>query len=225
MAKLNWSEIETVLLDMDGTLLDLHFDTFFWLTLVPQKIALKHSISLEQANAIMAKELAKVQGHIQWYCLDYWSELLDLDIATMKYEVDHLIALREDTLPFLDALKQSGRRVILLTNAHQGSLSLKLERTKLDEHIDEIVSTHQYGVPKEYQSLWQKVHQDYGFMPAKTLFVDDSVPILYAAQTFGIEHLLGVENPDSQKPHNVIEAFPSVSDYRVLLSDITEHSV
>ena len=138
MAKLNWSEIETVLLDMDGTLLDLHFDTFFWLTLVPQKIALKHSISLEQANAVMAKELAKVQGHIQWYCLDYWSELLDLDIATMKYEVDHLIALREDTLPFLDALKQSGRRVILLTNAQQGSLSLKLERTKLDEHIDEI---------------------------------------------------------------------------------------
>lgn len=220
MAKLNWSEIETVLLDMDGTLLDLHFDTFFWLTLVPQKIAQKQAITLEQANALMAKELAKVQGHIQWYCLDYWSELLDLDIATMKYEVEHLIALREDTLPFLNALKTSGRRVILLTNAHQGSLSLKLERTKLDEHIDEIVSTHQYGVPKEYQSLWQQVHSDYGFIPAKTLFVDDSVPILHAAQTYGIGHLLGVENPDSHKPHNAIEAFPSVNDYRVLLSDI-----
>lgn len=33
----NWKTIDTVLLDMDGTLLDLHFDNHFWLSLVPQE--------------------------------------------------------------------------------------------------------------------------------------------------------------------------------------------
>ncbi|MEO1576619.1 MAG: HAD family hydrolase, partial [Pseudomonadota bacterium] len=31
-----WSDIDNVLLDMDGTLLDLNFDTVFWLQVVPQ---------------------------------------------------------------------------------------------------------------------------------------------------------------------------------------------
>ena len=30
-----WQEVDTVLLDMDGTRLDLAFDNYFWQTLVP----------------------------------------------------------------------------------------------------------------------------------------------------------------------------------------------
>ena len=31
MLPLAWRDIDTVLLDMDGTLLDLHYDNHFWL--------------------------------------------------------------------------------------------------------------------------------------------------------------------------------------------------
>lgn len=34
---LAWQEIDTVLLDMDGTLIDLHFDNYFWQRLVPER--------------------------------------------------------------------------------------------------------------------------------------------------------------------------------------------
>ncbi|MDM7862070.1 GMP/IMP nucleotidase [Alteromonas sp. ASW11-36] len=225
MPNLAWDQIETVLLDMDGTLLDLHFDNHFWIEHLPKKIAEKTGKPVAECRADMLAHYERVMGQIEWYCLDYWADYLDMDIVAAKREVEHLIAMRDDTLPFLDALRDTGRQVILVTNAHPGSLSLKVEHTKLDSHIDTLVSTHVYGVTKESQLLWQKLQADYNFDPAKTLFVDDSLTILTAAQTYGIAHLLAVENPDSKLPTREIEGFESVSDYRDLLEVIRANPV
>jgi HAD superfamily hydrolase (TIGR01509 family) len=208
---------------MDGTLLDLHFDNHFWLEHLPAKLARLNNIPIAEAKEDIIAEYTKVQGTISWYCLDYWSEKLGLDIVQAKREIEHLISLRADALPFIDALKQSGREVILLTNAHPDSLSLKVEHTKLDAHIDHLISTHEFGVTKESQLLWQKLQAKLNFNNASTLFVDDSLAILQAAKHFGIAHLLAVSNPDSKKPLNDTEDFTAVSDYRVLLADILNH--
>ncbi len=223
MSKLAWKNIHTVLLDMDGTLLDLYFDNHFWLEHLPKKLAEKHSISLQAAKDIMATETEQVMGTLSWYCLDFWAEKLDIDIVEAKREIDHLISMREDSLPFIDALKASGREVILVTNAHPDSLSLKVEHTQLDDHIDQLISTHEFAVTKESQVLWQKLQVKLGFNPQHTLFVDDSLGILKAAQDFGIKHLLAVSNPDSQQPVRDISEFPSVQDYRYLLDDIKDN--
>lgn len=220
MSKLAWKDIHTVLLDMDGTLLDLHFDNHFWLEHLPKKLAEKHGISLQTAKDMMAVECEEVIGTLSWYCLDFWADKLDIDIVEAKREIEHLISMREDSLPFIDALKASGREVILVTNAHPDSLSLKVEHTQLDKHIDQLISTHEFAVTKESQVLWQKLQAKLGFDPQHTLFVDDSLGILKAAQDFGIKYLLAVSNPDSQQPVKKITAFPSVQDYRYLLDDI-----
>ncbi|MFT5838030.1 MAG: HAD superfamily hydrolase (TIGR01509 family) [Flavobacteriales bacterium] len=225
MSKLAWKNIHTVLLDMDGTLLDLHFDNHFWLEHLPKKLAEKHNISLQAAKDIMATETEVVMGTLNWYCLDFWAEKLDIDIVEAKREIRHLISMREDSLPFIDALKSSGREVILVTNAHPDSLSLKVERTQLDQHIDQLISTHEFSVTKESQILWQKLQLKLGFNPQNTLFVDDSLGILKAAQDFGIRHLLAVSNPDSQQPIRDITEFPAVSDYHYLLDDIQANPV
>ena len=220
MSKLAWENIHTVLLDMDGTLLDLHFDNHFWLEHLPKKLAEKHSFSLQAAKNIMAVEHQQVMGTLSWYCLDFWAEKLDLNIVEAKREIEHLISMREDSLPFIDALKASGREVILVTNAHPDSLSLKVEHTQLDDHIDQLISTHEFSVTKESQVLWQRLQAKLGFAPEHTLFVDDSLGILKAAQNFGIKHLLAVSNPDSQQPARQITEFPSIQDYRDLLDEI-----
>ena len=136
----------------------------------------------------------------------------------------HKIAMRADVPEFLTALKHSGRNIVLVTNAHPDSLSLKIERTELASYIDTLISTHEFGVTKENWALWQKLQQRLGFNPERTLFVDDSLPILKAAQDFGIKHLLAVANPDSQQLSRQITEFPAITDYSVLLDDIRNYA-
>lgn len=222
MAQLPWNKIETVLLDMDGTLLDLHYDSFFWLEHLPAHLAKRDNKPLEEVRTDMHKTLKEMQGSLEWYCLDYWADRLQLDIMAVKREIDHLIAFRPDTLPFLDALKESGRKVVLVTNAHPDGLSLKIEKTQLDDHIDTLISTHQFGVTKESQVLWQRLHAHLGFEKHHTLFVDDSQTILDAAKAFGIEYTLGISNPDSKAKHNKIKGHPSITEYTSLLPSIKQ---
>lgn len=217
---LNWAQIDTVLLDMDGTLLDLHYDNYFWLQHLPQRWAEISGISRAEAETQLKAEYAELTGKLEWYCLDYWGKRLQLPITELKREVMHKIAMRADVPAFLTALKRSGRQVALVTNAHPGSLSLKLERTELANYIDTLISTHEFGVTKEQQALWHQLQKRLGFDPQRTLFVDDSLPILQAARQFGIRHLLAVANPDSQQLSRQITEFPAVTDYSVLLDEI-----
>ena len=126
---LDWSKISTVLLDMDGTILDLHFDTHFWLHHLPQRYSELHNVNLAEAKQSLVDHYQRVEGTIDWYCLDYWAEQTQLSITDLKREVQHLIQLRTDAHDFLCALKSSGRDIVLVTNAHPDSLALKIERT------------------------------------------------------------------------------------------------
>ncbi|NMP30421.1 GMP/IMP nucleotidase [Thalassotalea sp. M1531] len=221
---LNWAEISTVLLDMDGTILDLHFDNQFWLHHLPQRYAETKAISLIDAQHELLSHYQRVEGTIAWYCLDYWAEQTQLPITELKREIQHLIQLREDADEFLQALRQSGRKIVLVTNAHPDSLSLKIERTQLDKYFDKLYSTHEFGVTKESQSLWQQLQQAENFDNEQTLFVDDSLTILDSAKTFGIKHLLAVANPDSKQEVKEINHYPAITDYRVMTKEILNHS-
>src|SRR5215831_5340508 len=46
-----WDLIDTVLLDLDGTLLDLAFDNYFWREVIPAAYAISNSISIDAARA------------------------------------------------------------------------------------------------------------------------------------------------------------------------------
>lgn len=214
---INWHSIDTVLLDMDGTLLDLAFDSYFWLTLVPTRLSQQRGIPLEEASQLIMAKYQAVQHTLNWYCLDYWSRELELDIRAMTWEMRSRARLRDDTLPFLQALRASGKRTILLTNAHPWNLDVKLKQTGLGQHLDLLLSTHTFGFPKEDQRLWQAVQQHTGFENQRTLFIDDSEPVLDAAKRWGIAWCLGVSNPDSGMPVKTFAQHQSVSDYRTLL--------
>src|SRR5882724_12242766 len=83
-AAVDWSVIETVLLDMDGTLLDLRFDNWFWQELIPRRYAAANGLSPPDALELLKPKFHATRGTMQWYCIDYWSRELGLDIARIK---------------------------------------------------------------------------------------------------------------------------------------------
>ncbi len=220
IATLPWPDIDTVLLDMDGTLLDLHFDNHFWLELLPQRYAELHGISRAMAELELAPLFNEHVGKLTWYCLDYWTRELNLPIREMKREIAELIALRPSADEFLSALRQAGKRVVLITNAHRDSLSLKLEKIELAPWFDRLISSHDYGYPKEAAQFWYALRQDLAFDPSRTLFIDDSLPILRSARHFGVAHLLTIREPDSRRAPKDTEEFVAVDDYRELIASL-----
>jgi len=214
---LDWAGIQSVFLDMDGTLLDLHFDNHFWLTHVPQRYAEQRGLSHDAARDELAPRYDKVAGTMNWYCVDYWSRELQLDIARLKEEVSHLIAVHPHVVDFLAALRGTGKRVVLVTNAHHKSLALKMERTRLGGYFDAVICAHDIGVPKEHPEFWHKLQAVEPFAPETTVLVDDSLPVLRSARDYGIQHLLAVYRPDTRLPDKDVGDFEAIRDFRDIL--------
>lgn len=193
-----WDSISWVLLDMDGTLLDLCFDDTFWRIGVPEQYARHHNVELALAEETVNQIATTWSGKLEWYCVDFWSEQLGFDIRPGKSQLAHLIGFRAGALAFLKWLKHSGRHVILATNAHPDSIALKDTRTDLNQWIDQVLDAHSAEAPKESPEYWHWLQEKTGFLPEKTLFIDDNDHILDSAGKAGIRHLVGVQTPNSQ---------------------------
>jgi len=206
----NWQSINTLLLDMDGTLLDLYYDNHFWLEFLPQRYAETHGIEKHQAHELLVKRFSETKGTLNWYCVDFWSNELGVDIAALKYEIKHLIKIRPYVEDFLNQMQDHHPQVVLVTNAHRKSLSLKLEATGLAPLFDQIVSSHDFNKPKEDVTVWSDLQQIVPYDPASTLLIDDSLAVLRSAQSFGIQYLLTMHQPDSQQAKREIDEFPGI---------------
>ena len=212
--KVEWESIDTVLLDMDGTILDLSFDNFFWLELLPRVYAEKHQLTLQESRQFLRESYGAIEGKLQWYCLDFWSERLAIDIPKLKYSIREKVAFRHGAVAFLDFLVKQQKKVYLVTNAHRKSLEIKLLNADFHRYFNDLSSSHDFGFPKEEQKYWELLRDKFQFDPATTLFVDDSVRILTAAKTFGIQHLLGIAQPDSGKPPQDCSPFAAIKDFK-----------
>lgn len=214
---INWEDIDTVLLDMDGTLLDLHFDTHFWLEHLPKRYASIHHCDIDATRSKIMACIEQQRGTLNWYCLDYWSKELQLDMQALKREIKHLIKMRPFVDDFLDQLQRSKKQLILVTNAHQQGLDIKLEHTGLARWFDHIIVSHDYQTPKEELLFWQRFSHDHPFDPERTLLIDDNQCVLKAAQQFGIKHLLTLLQPDSQQTIRDHTDFPGILHFDEIL--------
>jgi GMP/IMP 5'-nucleotidase len=207
---IDWHNIDTVLLDMDGTLLDLHFDNYFWLEHLPKRYAVIHNAEVDHVRQTLHTRLEKERGSLNWYCLDYWSHQLNLDIPSLKQEIKHLIKIRPFVVEFLQQLKHGHQQVILVTNAHRTGLQIKLDHTGLAALVDKIVVSHDFRTPKEDPVFWRQMHRIHPFDPKRTLLIDDNISVLESAQKHGIHYLLTMLQPDSRRAKRQHTQYPGI---------------
>lgn len=220
-AKFNqWQQIETVFLDMDGTLLDLYFDNHFWLEHLPVKYAEANQLSHDEAHAALIQQYGNVRGTLDWYCIDYWSRQLKLDIRQLKHEQAHRVAIRPNALHFLQAVNASNKRVVMVTNAHPATIEIKLEKTGIDQHFDRILNSHDVGLAKEQAGFWQQLHRIEPYDKDATMLIDDNLDVLHAAGEYGIAWLFAILQPDSQKAHVDAEPFHAIDDFAEFVSEL-----
>jgi putative hydrolase of the HAD superfamily len=192
--------VDTLLLDLDGTLLDLAFDNRFWRQVVPEAYGVLHGISVQQALDEISPKMASVEGTLPWYCLDHWSRTLDMDLSTLKNEHAGHVAWLPGAQQFLLRQRAAGRRLVLATNSHPETLRIKVEQTRVTDYLDAAYSSHPFGAPKEDPRFWQGFRAVEAFDPRRTAFIDDNAQVLRAGQAAGVAHLIAVTRPDSTLP-------------------------
>lgn len=210
---LNWADVDTVMFDMDGTLLDLHFDNYFWETLVPATYGKRIGLDAETAWAQLQQEYRALHGKLDWYCIDFWSDKLQLDIQAMKNDARDKIALRPNVVRLLSRLQAHSKTVWLVTNAHPGSLELKMQHTGLRNQFQRTISSHDLGLAKENAGFWTALRQREDYDPERTVLFDDNFNVLARARAEGIRHLFGITLPDSQRPPVQHEEFICLHDF------------
>ena len=214
---IDWTAISTVLLDMDGTVLDLNFDNVFWGHHLPSHYARARGLTLEHALAELGRKYDQSRDKLEFYCLDHWSRETGLDVRALKLELSHLIRFRPHSQGFLTRLARHGKRRVLVTNAHPGSLSLKNEQTDLCAYFERTFSSHEFHAPKEEQKFWHALMEREPFDRETTVLIDDNLRVLESAQRFGIRHLITIRQPDSQRDPRGQLPYPAIDHFTEIM--------
>ena len=213
----SWQEVDWVLLDMDGTLLDKHFDDYFWETLVPQEYARRQNLPLAKAREEVFAFYQREEGTLNWTDIDFWSRMLELDIPALKEGIRHMIEVHPDTEAFLQFVQQKGKKIALVTNAHYKTLDLKMNHVGLLGYFDEVISSFDLGTPKEDGRFWEILEARLGFDRNRALLVDDNADVLASARRYGIKYLFFKSKSSSQEDAAAHPDFSSIESFDELM--------
>jgi len=203
---------------MDGTLLDRHFDNFFFEEELPRRYARMHGLPFEDARERLLVLYRAVEGELDWTDLHYWTRTLDIDVVALTKEFDHLIEFLPDALDFLRHLRTLGKCVHLVTNAHATGVEIKMARTGLDRHVDRIVTAFDVGFLKMRSEFWPQCQHLLGFDPARSLYIDDDEGCLAAAELHGIAHIFHSSKSSSHLPPQPSSRFRSIESFHAIMT-------
>ena len=207
-----FKDIECLLVDMDGVILDNAYDNDFWQNQIPEVIADSKGIAFDDAKRLAIQIFNYKKNTKDWYDVDYWSNMLNIDIEAQKRSEKSFsrISLYDGVIDTLSVLKNK-TKMILITNAHRKTLNIKLEKYNLTPYFDEMVCAHELNYVKEDIQLWYMLRSKYRLDYEKTLLVEDTINNINVGLSAGISGAIYVGD----------EKF-TVSDKIIKLSSINQ---
>ena len=191
-----------MLVDMDGVILDNTYDNNFWQNQIPGVISKNKNISFEDAKRLAVQIFNYKKNTKDWYDVDYWSNMLNVDIEAEKRSSISFdrIQLYEGVTETLNKLKNNFR-LILITNAHRKTLNIKLEKYDLNPYFENMICAHELHYVKENIQLWYMLKSRFKLDYTKTLLIEDTINNIKVGLSAGISQAvyLGDENYEDSK--------------------------
>lgn len=192
-----------VLFDLDGILLSPQFDNDFWQQIIPQAYAKLHSLTLEQAKSLVSTYEAAVYGTLDYYSIDYWHNLLGLNILGLSQQYAHLIKLNKHAEKFLFYLNNLEKRpkCYLISNEHPSILNYKLQLTGLDCFFDGVTSSHALGLPKQANKFWPKYFELLNIDPRLSILLDANYDVIKTVCDVGLD-VISTNSTSNDRKYN-----------------------
>jgi putative hydrolase of the HAD superfamily len=180
-------DIDCMLVDMDGVILDNTYDNNFWQNQIPGVISKNKNISFEDAKRLAVQIFNYKKNTKDWYDVDYWSNMLNVDIEAEKRSSISFdrIQLYEGVTETLNKLKDNFR-LILITNAHRKTLNIKLEKYDLSPYFENMICAHELHYVKENIQLWYMLKSRFKLDYTKTLLIEDTINNIKVGLSAGI---------------------------------------
>tara|TARA_B100000965_G_C19558296_1_gene743272 strand:+ start:293 stop:964 length:672 start_codon:yes stop_codon:yes gene_type:complete len=204
-------DIECLLIDMDGVILDNTYDNNFWQNQIPGVLSKKKNISFDDAKRLAIQIFNFKKNTKDWYDLDYWSNMLGIDIEAEKRSEESLskIKLYDNVTSTLAELKKQ-TRLILITNAHRKTLNIKLEKFDIKPYFHEMICAHELYYVKEDLQLWYMLRSKYKLDYEKTILVEDTINNIRVALSAGVSSAIYV-GEEEFKPNEKILKLDSIN--------------
>jgi len=190
--------IKNFLIDLDGVILDLKYDSFFWKEHIPKIYSKLHQISYKEAQTITKQIFNYKKKTMDWYDINYWSNMLSFDVNKEKENNMERIALINGSKNFLEDLIRHDKNLYLITNAHPKTLQIKLKKYNIRKYFKSIICSHELNYIKEETQFWYILKNKLNIRFEDSVLIEDSLDNLMAAQSAGLKNLVYVSKKSPQ---------------------------
>ena len=216
MVKLN--STTAILSDLDGVILDLAYDIKFWELWLPEQVANQTNKSIEETKAEIKAEIDIQRGTLNFYDLNYWDDLLNVDCMQIFKEKTERCSYLRGSYEALQRLSTLKNPKYILTNGDPRIQDYKAETQNFLEFFDSIIYSMHVGYPKESKEFWALARHNLNLDFENTIFIDDDFKVVTAAAKAGIKQVAWITPGKNRILQNRVETFASLSD---LVSTIT----
>ena len=216
MVKLN--STTAILSDLDGVILDLAYDKKFWELWLPEQVTRQTNKSIEEAKAEIMTEIDIQRGTLNFYDLNYWDDLLNVDCMQIFQEKEERCSYLAGSYEALQRLSTLKNPKYILTNGDPRIQEYKAETQNFLEFFDSIFYSMHAGYPKESKEFWALARHNLNLDFEDTIFIDDDLKVVTAAAKAGIKQVAWITPGKNRILQNRVETFASLAD---LVSTIT----